>query len=114
MEPEYIAVSADSTTAWAAMQENSAFAEIDLATATITSVWGTGTKDFSLPGNEADVSNRDDTVYIANWPVQGLLMPDSIASYSYAGKTYLITANEGDGREYIGEAADAAGCTRGC
>ena len=113
MEPEYIAVSADSTTAWAAMQENSAFAEIDLATATITSVWGTGTKDFSLPGNEADVSNRDDTVYIANWPVQGLLMPDSIASYSYAGKTYLITANEGDGREYIGETADAASCTRG-
>lgn len=113
MEPEYIAVSADSTTAWAAMQENSAFAEIDLATATITSVWGTGTKDFSLPGNEADVSNRDDTIYIANWPVKGLFMPDSIASYSYAGKTYLVTANEGDGREYISEEPDAASCTRG-
>ena len=113
MEPEYIAVSADSTTAWASMQENSAFAEIDLATATITAVWGTGTKDFSLPGNELDVSNRDDTIYIANWPVKGLLMPDSIASFDHAGKTYLVTANEGDGREYISEVPDAASCTLG-
>ncbi len=113
MEPEYIAVSADSTTAWASMQENSAFAEIDLATATITAVWGTGTKDFSLPGNELDVSNRDDTIYIANWPVKGLLMPDSIASFEHAGKTYLVTANEGDGREYISEVPDAASCTLG-
>lgn len=113
MEPEYIAVSADSATAWASLQENSAFAEIDLATATITSVWGTGTKDFSLPGNELDASNSDDTIYIANWPVQGLLMPDTIASFSHAGKTYLLSANEGDGREYISEVPDAASCTRG-
>ena len=27
-------------------------------------------------------------------------MPDAIASYSYNGKTYLVTANEGDAREY--------------
>ena len=113
MEPEYIAVSADSSTAWAVMQENSAFAEIDLATATITAVWGTGTKDFSLPGSELDPSNRDDTIAIRNWPVKGMLMPDAIAAFTANGTNYLITANEGDGREYIVDVSDPADCTRG-
>ena len=113
MEPEYIAVSADSGTAWAVMQENSAIAEIDIATATITAVWGTGTKDFSIPGNELDASNRDDTIAIRNWPVQGLLMPDAMAAFAAGGTNYLITANEGDGREYIADVPDAGSCTRG-
>jgi len=30
----------------------------------------------------------------------GLYMPDSIASFKVSGSTYLVTANEGDGREY--------------
>lgn len=113
MEPEYIAVSADSTTAWAAMQENSAIAEIDIASAIITAVWGTGTKDFSIPGNELDASNRDDTIAIRNWPVRGLLMPDAMAAFAEGGTNYLITANEGDGREYIADVASAAECTLG-
>jgi hypothetical protein len=29
-------------------------------------------------------------------------MPDAIASYSVGGTTYVITANEGDAREYTG------------
>ena len=29
-----------------------------------------------------------------------MYQPDSIASYKVAGKTYVVTANEGDGREY--------------
>lgn len=32
--------------------------------------------------------------------LEGLYMPDSIASYSVNGETYVVTANEGDGREY--------------
>lgn len=113
MEPEYIAVAADSATAWVAMQENSAIAEIDIASASITAVWGTGTKDFSLPGNELDASNRDDTIAIRNWPVQGLLMPDAMATYAVGGSNYIVTANEGDGREYIIDVDTEAECTRG-
>lgn len=113
MEPEYIAVAADSQTAWAVMQENSAIAEIDLNVPAITQVWGTGTKDFSLPGSELDPSNRDDTIAIRNWPVRGLLMPDAMAAFSAGGRDYLVTANEGDGREYIADVAAAGDCTRG-
>ncbi|MCK5769861.1 choice-of-anchor I family protein [Algiphilus sp.] len=109
LEPEYIAVSDDSATAWASLQENSGFVEIDLATATITAIWGTGTKDHAIPGNELDASDDDDAIRITNWPVRGLLMPDSMASYGVNGKTFLVTANEGDGREYIFD-TDEAGC----
>jgi len=34
-------------------------------------------------------------------------MPDSIGSYDVGGKTYLVTANEGDGRDYTGFADEA-------
>lgn len=34
------------------------------------------------------------------WNVKGMYLPDAIASYVRNGKTYLITANEGDQREW--------------
>lgn len=30
----------------------------------------------------------------------GMYQPDSISSYEVSGAVYLVTANEGDGREY--------------
>ena len=50
-------------------------------------------------GNQLDPSNRDAGVVIGNWPVKGMYMPDSIATFEKDGKTYLLTANEGDDRE---------------
>ena len=46
-EPEYIAVSADGTTARVTLQENNAFAVLNLSTDTITSIQARGLKDFS-------------------------------------------------------------------
>lgn len=110
LEPEYIAVSADSRTAFVSLQENNAIAEIDLNTNTVK-ILGLGFKDFSIPGNELDASNKDDAVNIRNWPVFGTYMPDAISTYEFNDTTYLITANEGDGREYLTDASDAADCT---
>ena len=56
---------------------------------------------FDQP-NGLDASNRDDAINITNWPVHGLFMPDSIASFAAGGQTYIITANEGDSRDYDG------------
>lgn len=110
LEPEYIAVSADSGTAYVALQENNAIAIIDLVNAEIKGIHGLGFKDYNEQGNGIDASNRDDMINITNWPVFGTYMPDTIAVYSFAGKDYVITANEGDGREYIFD-TDDAGCT---
>ncbi|HSF41910.1 MAG TPA: choice-of-anchor I family protein [Thermoanaerobaculia bacterium] len=100
LEPEYIAISHDSTTAWVTLQENNALAVVDIASAAVTSLAPLGTKDHSLPRNALDPSDRDGGVRIAPWPVRGLYQPDAIASYSSGGQPYLVMANEGDARDY--------------
>ncbi|WP_372999064.1 choice-of-anchor I family protein [Marinobacter sp.] len=102
LEPEYIAVSIDNTKAWVALQENNAVAELDIEAGEITAIVPLGFKDHSIIGNELDASNRDSGINIRNWPVKGMYMPDAITSYGYNGKTYYITANEGDARDYDG------------
>lgn len=100
LEPEYIAVSPDSTTAWVTLQENNALAVVDVASATVTSLVPLGTKDHSLPRNALDPSDRDGGTRIAPWPVRGLYQPDAVAAYSAGGQPYLVLANEGDARDY--------------
>jgi hypothetical protein len=50
--------------------------------------------------NGLDASDRDGKINIRPWPVKGVFMPDGIASYRVGGETFLVTANEGDAREY--------------
>ena len=111
LEPEFIAFSDDSGTAYATLQENNAVAVIDLASADVTTVLGIGFKDYGLPGNEIDASNRDGGVNLNSWSIFGTYMPDGFDSYAVNGVTYLVTANEGDGREYVSDATDEADCT---
>lgn len=99
-EPEYITVSKDDTKAWVGLQENNAIVEIDLTSNTINYIKALGTKDFSLLNNGFDASNVTKGVNIANFPVKGFYMPDAIASYTVGGNNYIITANEGDSRDY--------------
>ncbi len=102
LEPEYIAVSEDSKYAWVSFQENNAAAAIDISRAQLIDIKSLGTKDHSLPKNALDVSNKDDAINIANWPIKGMYMPDSIDSYTYKGRNFIVSANEGDSRDYDG------------
>lgn len=102
LEPEYIAVSEDGHTATVTLQEANALAHIDLRRARVTHISALGYKDHSLPGNGLDASDRDNVINIANWPVRGLYMPDAIASFRVQGRDYLVTANEGDARDWPG------------
>ncbi|MDP3289091.1 MAG: choice-of-anchor I family protein [Methyloversatilis sp.] len=103
-EPEYIALSKDGQFAMVTLQEANAVAKIDLMSQQIVSVTSLGLKDHRLPGNELDTSDRDgpgNSLLAGNYrnaPVFGMYMPDAIASYASGGKTYYITANEGDSR----------------
>lgn len=101
-EPEYITISADSQKAWVSLQENNAIAEINLTNTTIAEVWALGTKDISIPGNGMDISDNNGQVLIANWPIKAFYLPDGIASYTSGGQNYIVTANEGDEKEYTG------------
>lgn len=100
LEPEYIAVDADSSRAWVTLQENNAIAVLDIASATITEIFPLGHKDYAVPPNALDASDRDGAINIAHWPVSGMYQPDAIAAFQSGGETFLITANEGDARDY--------------
>lgn len=108
LEPEYITVSEDGKTAWVTLQENNALARVDIKSARVSAILPLGSKDHGEPGNELDVSDNDGrTINIRTWPgVIGMYQPDAIASYKVKGRTYLVTANEGDARAW-GEGNDA-------
>lgn len=100
MEPEYIAISEDDQLAYVTCQENNAVAVIDIAGDSVMDVLPLGYKDHMLEENSLDGNNDFDNIEIANWPLRGLYMPDAIAQFEINGVTYLVTGNEGDGREY--------------
>ena len=100
IEPEYITISSDSKTAWITLQENNGVAKVDLASKTISGIFPLGFKDFNTAANAIDVSDKDTEIAFNPWKLKGMFMPDAIANYTVNGKTYFITANEGDAREY--------------
>lgn len=102
LEPEFIAVSQDGKTAVVTLQENNAIAIIDIHRARVKRIQSLGYKWHVLPGNGLDASDKDDGIYIENWPVAGMLQPDAIASYNVRGQNYYVIANEGDARDYDG------------
>ncbi len=107
LEPEYIAVSPDSTTAYVVMQENNALAVIDIASASVAAIVDLGFKDYSLEENAIDASNEDGAINIQTWPVLSMYQPDTIATYEVEGEVYIVTANEGDARDYDGFSEEA-------
>jgi DNA-binding beta-propeller fold protein YncE len=120
LEPEYVTVDRSGRTAYVTLQEANALAVVDLRSARVTALKPLGAKDHSKRGNGIDTSDRDDAIAIRQVPVSGLYMPDGIDSYTSRGRTYLVTANEGDAREWgdyeeparvkdLGDSDDGAG-----
>ncbi len=103
-EPEYITVVGE--TAYVSLQEANAIAVVDIEKKEISDVYGLGFIDL---GEVAFDINDEDEVYAPalHEGVYSVRMPDAIDSYEVDGKTYIVTANEGDGREYGDEDEDA-------
>ena len=99
LEPEYLTF-ADNGKLYVALQENNALAAIDVASAQVDAIFGLGGKPWDSA--QLDASNKDKNIgNLQSYAMlEGLYMPDSITSYSVDGNTYIVTANEGDGREY--------------
>lgn len=57
--------------------------------------------------NALDPSDRDNGIRIRNYPVLGMYQPDAIAAFTHQGRTYFLTANEGDARDYNAFAEEA-------
>jgi 2',3'-cyclic-nucleotide 2'-phosphodiesterase (5'-nucleotidase family) len=102
LEPEYIAVSPDGSRAFVTMQENNAIGVFDLTTNSWTAILPLGLANHSLAGGGIDTSDRDGGPIIRQVPIFGPYQPDGIALFVQSGRTFLVTANEGDAREYGG------------
>lgn len=105
LEPEYITTT--NATAYVTLQENNGVAVIDLNTLSVD-VIGLGFKDWSQ--YQIDVQEDGRVSFGRYEGLFGMYMPDTIASYSWKDATFLLTANEGDAREYIFSAEDEASC----
>jgi hypothetical protein len=99
LEPEYITSSADSKYAYVTLQENNAIATVDLGSKEIIQISGLGYKSFNSDGKGLDAL-ADGTALIAKQNVMGMYQPDAIATLTANDTTYLVTANEGDAREW--------------
>ncbi|GLC88107.1 choice-of-anchor I family protein [Lysinibacillus piscis] len=100
-EPEYITVNQTSDKAYVTLQEANAIATLDLTKNEWTNVQSLGFKDHSLEKNALDFM-KDKKIAITTENLLGMYMPDGIANYEVNGKTYLVTANEGDSRDWNG------------
>ena len=99
LEPEYIAVSEDNQFAFVSLQENNAIAIVDLTDNSVE-IKGLGFKDWSQFA--IDVSDKDGGVNLQHYQnLYGMYQPDTIATYQWHGANFIVSANEGDGREYI-------------
>ncbi|SMF53478.1 choice-of-anchor I family protein [Pseudobacteriovorax antillogorgiicola] len=100
LEPEYITVSHDGSKAFVSLQENNALAVVDLKAKRIAKIVGLGYKDYGIEANKLDISDRDGIKLSAYPGIYGMYQPDGIASYAVEGETFIVTANEGDARDY--------------
>lgn len=96
LEPEYITTSNDM--AYVTLQENNGLAVIDLNTLAMNVV-GLGFKDWA--NLSIDVQENGAVSFGKYEGLYGVYMPDTIAMYSWKGADFLLTANEGDAREYF-------------
>ena len=90
IEPEY--VTSRGNEVFVTLQENSGLAVFDLTSEKWERVMA-----LSAITQVIDASDRDTGIEI-NDVVKGTPMPDAIAVYESGGKTYAVTANEGDFR----------------
>ena len=103
LEPEYIA--ANDKTAYVTLQEANAIAIVDLQTLSIENICSAGYEDYE---NIRSILIKDAAYRPVSYPsLRGIRMPDGISLFESNGKTYIVTANEGDSREwneYLNEA----------
>lgn len=100
IEPEYITVSSDGKTAWVTLQEANAVALIDLENKVASAIVPLGLKDYAAQNVSLDASDQGPGIFFNNWKVKGIYQPDAIEFWNSGGNGYLITANEGDVREW--------------
>ncbi len=97
LEPEYI--TADNAYAYITLQEANAIAVLDLRKEAFSGIYSVGLEDHSKIA--VDINKKDEAYAAKTYPsLRGIRMPDAISLVTIDGNTYLLTANEGDSRDW--------------
>lgn len=101
LEPEYLSWSADDSKLYVNLQENNAIATIAVPSSgspSFEAIHALGLKDHNTVPIDIE---KDGSCNLATFEgFSALRMPDSIQAVSVDGVTYILTANEGDDKEY--------------
>jgi hypothetical protein len=97
IEPEFASLDAAGGKLYVSLQENNAIAALDLNSGQWTAVNQLGTITQTLDASDNELAGNLPKLEI-NDQVAGMPMPDTIATFTAGGKTYVATANEGDAR----------------
>ena len=108
LEPEYVSISKDNKYAYVSIQENNGLAIVNLEDNSLE-LKGLGFKDWS--SLQIDASDKDGGVNFKSYPgLYGMYQPDTISSFSWKGANFIVSANEGDAREYFFDTTNEADC----
>jgi DNA-binding beta-propeller fold protein YncE len=103
LEPEYVTV--DGRFAYVTLQEANALAQVNLERAKVVRITSLGSVDRNrVP---LDASDDDGVAELRRWPVTAYRLPDAIAHVTVKGRTFLVTADEGDTRDWEGYSEEA-------
>ncbi len=101
MEPQGICFNNNGSKAFISLQENNALAIINLFPPSLDTIVGLGYKDHNVVDQGLDASDLKSGIDIRpHFNLFGMYQPDEIAWYSVAGSSYIVSANEGSGRNY--------------
>ena len=108
LEPEYVSISKDNKYAYVSIQENNGLAIVNLEDNSLE-LKGLGFKDWS--SLQIDASDKDGGVNFKSYPgLYGMYQPDTISSFSWKGANFIVSANEGDAREYFFDTTNEEDC----
>jgi len=103
VEPEYITFNSNGSKAYVSLQENNAIAIIDVFTAQLDTVIGLGYKSWEQGASKIDASDQSSGIKLEHYfNLMGMYQPDAITFHSDASGDYILSANEGDARDYSG------------
>lgn len=93
-EPESVSLGINGR-AYVSLQENNAFATVQLTPARIESILPFGSKNYGITGNSLDSNDSDHTAVLASQPVKAYYQPGTIMAFRNSSEILLLTANTG-------------------
>ncbi len=100
LAPRHVTINATGELAFVTLTENNAIAVVDIATATVTRIFGAGFQDYQ--DLYIDASDTDKKVRLRHAPLYALRQPSAVAAFRQFGQSYIVVANQGRPRHRQG------------